>query len=96
MEEFRPYLADRLSLTLINREQLKASQFIYSESGAVTMDDDARKEVLKAWQERKREEVTHPFLKERLPVGLLWHTQARLMARCLRGDLDTYPPFVVR
>jgi CRISPR-associated protein Cas1 len=96
MEEFRPYLADRLALTLINRGQLKAKQFIVSESGAVTLDEEARKEVLKAWQERKRETIEHPFLKESMPVGLLWHTQARLLARHLRNDLDAYPPFVVR
>jgi CRISPR-associated protein Cas1 len=96
MEEFRPYLADRLALTMINRGQLKPRDFLHSESGAVTMTDEARKEVLKAWQERKREEFEHPFLKERMPVGLLWHIQARLLARHLRGDLDAYPPFVVR
>jgi CRISPR-associated protein Cas1 len=96
MEEFRPYLADRLALTLINRGQLKAKQFIASESGAFTLNEDARKEVLKAWQERKRETIEHPFLKETMPVGLLWHAQARLLARHLRNDLDAYPPFVVR
>jgi CRISPR-associated protein Cas1 len=96
MEEFRPYLADRLALTLINRGQLKARDFIHSETGAVTLSDKGRKEVITAWQERKREEIEHPFLKEKMPVGLLWQIQAQLLARHLRGDLDAYPPFVVR
>ena len=96
MEEFRPYLADRLALTLINRGQLKARDFIHSETGAVTLSDRGRKEVITAWQERKREEIEHPFLKEKMPVGLLWQVQAQLLARHLRGDLDAYPPFVVR
>ena len=96
MEEFRPYLADRLACTLINRGQVKAAGFKQTESGAVLMDDATRKEVLIAWQERKREEIEHPFLQERMPVGLLWHTQARLMARYIRGDMDAYPPFVIR
>ena len=93
MEEFRPYLADRLALSLINRQQIKAKGFRTTESGAVAMDDATRKEVLIAWQKRKQEEITHPFLNERIPIGLLPHVQAMLMARCLRGDLDGYPPF---
>ena len=96
MEEFRPYLVDRLVCTLINKGQIKPRDFEYTESGAVLMKDDARKEVLKLWQERKREEILHPYLNERLPVGLLWHSAARLLAACVRGDLDAYPPFVVR
>lgn len=96
MEEFRPYLADRLVCTLINRGQVKAKGFKQSESGAVIMDDTTRKEVITAWQERKQETVEHPFLQEKMPVGLLWHYQARLLARHVRGDLDTYPPFVIR
>ncbi|MDL2269373.1 type I-C CRISPR-associated endonuclease Cas1c [Desulfosarcina sp. OttesenSCG-928-A07] len=96
MEEFRPYLADRLACTLINKGQLRAKGFKIQESGAVVMDDETRKAVITAWQERKKEEIEHPFLKERMPVGLLWHMQARLLARYIRGDLDAYPPFVVR
>jgi CRISPR-associated protein Cas1 len=96
IEEFRPYLADRLALTLINKGQVKVKGFTRQESGAVLMDDDTRKEVLVAWQNRKKEEIEHPFLKEKMPVGLLWHMQARLLARHVRGDLDAYPPFVVR
>lgn len=96
MEEFRPYLADRLACTLINRGQVKGRGFRRTESGAVVMDDATRKQVLTAWQERKQEMVEHPFLREKMAVGLLFHCQARLLARHLRGDLDAYPPFVVR
>lgn len=96
MEEFRPYLADRLSCTLINRGQVKANGFQKTESGAVNMSDDTRKEVIAAWQERKKEIIDHPFLQEKMPVGLLWHIQARLLARHIRGDIEAYPPFVIR
>ena len=96
MEEFRPYLADRLACTLINRGQVKAKGFRKTESGAVIMDDATRKEVITAWQERKQETVEHPFLQEKMAAGLLYHCQARLLARYLRGDLDAYPPFVIR
>lgn len=96
MEEFRPYLADRLALTLVNRRQIAPSDFTRTETGAFSLKDEPRKAVLAAWQERKREEVEHPFLKEKMTVGLLWHMQARLLARHVRGDLDAYPPFVIR
>jgi CRISPR-associated protein Cas1 len=94
MEEFRPFFADRLVLTLINRQQVKADGFKKTESGAVTMTPETKKEVLKAYQERKREELEHPFLREKVSIGLLPYLQARLLARHLRGDLDGYPPFV--
>jgi CRISPR-associated protein Cas1 len=96
MEEFRPYVADRLALTLVNRGQIAESGFTVSENGAVFMSDATRKSVILAWQERKKEEVEPPFLQERMAVGLLWHMQARLLARHLRGDLDAYPPFAMR
>lgn len=96
MEEFRPYLADRLSLTLINRRQITGADFLRTEVGGVVLKDRARREVLVAWQERKREEVEHPFLKERMSVGMLCHMQARLLARYIRGDMDAYPPFAMR
>ncbi|HML75748.1 MAG TPA: type I-C CRISPR-associated endonuclease Cas1c [Anaerohalosphaeraceae bacterium] len=96
MEELRAYLADRLALSLINRQQVKPEGFQKTESGAVVMDDDTRKTVLIAWQKRKQEEITHPFLQEKIPLGLLAHVQAMLMARFLRGDLDGYPPFLWR
>ncbi|MDL2317431.1 CRISPR-associated endonuclease Cas1, partial [Desulfovibrio sp. OttesenSCG-928-A18] len=96
MEEMRPYLADRLACTLINRGQIRAGGFTRQESGAVIMDEDTRKIVLTAWEKRKAEEIEHPFLKERMRVGVLCHIQARLLARHIRGDMDAYPPFVVR
>jgi CRISPR-associated protein Cas1 len=94
MEELRPVIADRLALSLVNRQQVKGSGFTASETGAVMMDDETRKTVLVAYQERKQEELRHPFLDESLAVGLLPHAQALLLARCLRGDLDGYPPFL--
>jgi len=94
MEEFRPLLADRVVLSLINRQQVRANGFRETESGAVAMDDPTRKEVLAAYQSRKQEEVQHPFLEERIATGLLPHAQAMLLARHLRGDLDGYPPFL--
>jgi CRISPR-associated protein Cas1 len=93
MEEFRPVLADRLVLSLINRGEVRARGFVRKESGAVFMDDDTRKAVLTAWQKRKQDEVMHPFLKERIALGLAFHVQAQLMARAVRGDLDGYPPY---
>jgi CRISPR-associated protein Cas1 len=96
MEEFRPFLADRLAVSLINRHQVNASGFDKSESGAVLMDDATRKEVLVTWQKRKQEEIQHPFLGERVPLGLLPYVQALLLARHLRGDLDGYPAFFWR
>lgn len=91
MEEFRPPIADRLVLTLINRRQVAPSGFKADEGGAVTMDDDTRKEVLGEWQKRKKEVMTHPFLGEKAAIGLLPHIQALLLARHIRGDLDGYP-----
>lgn len=96
MEEFRPGFADRLVLSLVNRGQVKAPDFTCSESGAVTLSDEARKTVLVAYQTRKSEETRHPFLDEACSVGLLWHAQARLLAMHLRGDLDAYPPYLPR
>ena len=95
MEEFRPGFADRLALSLINRRQLDhAKDFRRFENGAVLLSDQGRKTVLVAYQERKRDEIKHAFLDETVTVGLLWHLQAQLLARHLRGDLDGYPPFV--
>jgi len=94
MEEFRPFLADRLALSLVNLRQVQGKGFRKTESGAVEMTDDTRKEVLVAYQKRKQEEIQHPFIEESVEVGLLFHVQAMLLARHLRGDLDGYPPFV--
>lgn len=96
MEEFRVFMADRLVLSLINLKQISGNQFERSESGAFTMNDEARKTVLTTYQTRKQEEITHPFLQEKVEVGLLPHVQALLLARFLRGDLNAYPPFVWR
>ena len=94
MEELRAPLADRLVLTLINRQQVRASGFTVAESGEVRMDDATRKEVLLAWQKRKQEEIRHAFLEETISIGLVPHVQALLLARHLRGDLDGYPPMI--
>ena len=96
MEEFRPYIADRLALTIINRRQMTFQDFQVLENGAVFLNDQGRKKAIAAWQARKKEGIEHPFLKEKIPVGLLWHIQAGLLARHLRGDLAAYPAFGVR
>lgn len=93
MEELRPVCGDRLALSLVNRKQVTGKGFVPKESGGILMDDETRKAVLTAWQEKKKEEIVHPFLKERIPFGLLPHVQAMLLARFLRGDLDAYPPY---
>lgn len=94
MEELRGPLADRLALTLINTRAIQPKHFTKQADGAVLMTDDGRKIFLNAWQERKRETLTHPYLKEKLYWGLVPYVQALLLARCLRGDLDGYPPFL--
>ena len=96
MEPLRPVLADRLALSLINRQQVKPGGFIATESGAVTMTEPTRKAVLTAWQERKKDEITHPFLNEKVSFGLIPHLEARLLARTLRGDHDLFPAFIYR
>jgi len=95
-EEFRSILADRLALTLINRGQLKADDFDEREGGAVMLNDQGRRSVLTAWQERKQEELTHPLLEQKLPLALLPLVQARLLARTVRGEIETYLPFLAR
>jgi len=94
MEEFRPYLADRLVLSLINLRKVQKAGFNKSDSGAVLMSDETRKTVLVSYQNRKQEEIMHPFLGEKVAVGMLFHIQALLLARYVRGDLDGYPPFI--
>lgn len=93
MEELRPLFADRLALSLINREQVKPAGFTTDAAGAVSMDDTTRRTVLQAYQKRKQESIRHPFLDEKITIGLIPYIQARLLARYLRGDLDGYPPF---
>ncbi len=94
MEELRSPLADRLVLTLLNRRQLNPDDFIISPTGAVTMTDEARRKVLTAWQERKKETLEHPYLQEKITLGLIPHIQARLLAQHIRGALDAYPPML--
>ncbi len=93
MEELRPVLADRLALSLVNRQQIKGKGFKTTETGAVVMDDETRKAVLIAYQKRKQEELQHPFINEKVALGLLPYVQALLLSRYLRGDLDGYPPY---
>ena len=96
MEELRSVLADRLALTLINRRQVSAKDFVDRPGGAVHLGDDGRKEVITAYQKRKQEEITHPTLDQKMPLGLVPHIQARLLARVLRGDMEEYVPFLYR
>ena len=96
VEELRPVVADRLAASLVNRRQITGAGFRKNESGGVEMNEATRKEVLTSWQKRKMEEITHPFLKERMPFGLVPFAQALLLARFLRGDMDAYPSFFWR
>ena len=96
MEEFRSILADRLALTLINRGQITERNLQIREGGAVYLEDDARKIVVAAYQERKQEEINHPLLDTKVPFGLLPQLQARFMARAIRGDMEAYIPFLVK
>lgn len=96
MEEFRPYLADRLVLSLINRRQVSGKGFLNRDESGVIMDEETRKEVITAWQKRKQEEIQHPFLNEKMQIGLLPYAQALLFSRFIRGDLDNYPVFLMK
>lgn len=92
IEELRTPIADRFVLSLINRKQVNEKDFIVQENDAVLLTDDGRKRFLSAWQNAKQEEMTHPFLKEKISWGLVPHVQSLLLSRYLRGDLDGYPP----
>ncbi|BDF59442.1 CRISPR-associated endonuclease Cas1 [Christensenellaceae bacterium] len=94
MEELRPHYADRFVLSLINRGEISEADFEFQGSGAVYLSAPARKRFLSSWQNRKKEEITHPFLKERIEWGLVPYCQALLLARTIRGDIDGYPPFL--
>lgn len=93
MEELRPFIADRLALSLVNLQQVSGSDFLQKEGGGIILTEKGRKAVLGAWQKRKQDEITHPYLNEKIQIGLLPYVQALLMARFLRGDIDGYPPF---
>lgn len=94
MEELRPCMADRFVLTLVNNRVVRAEDFQVQDSGAVLLTEEGRKKFLKAWQERKRDALTHPYLNEKMSWGMVPYVQALLLARHLRGDLDAYPPFL--
>ena len=96
MEELRSVVAERLVLTLINRRQISATHFVTRPGGAVSLTDDGRREVIVAYQKRKQEEVQHPVTEQQVPIGLIPHVQARLLARVLRGDMEDYLPFLSR
>ena len=96
MEEFRAILADRLVLTLVNRGQIVEKDFLERPGGAVHMQDEARKTVVVAYQERKQEEITHPLIDSKVPIGLLPNLQARFMARTIRGEMEGYLPFLIK
>jgi CRISPR-associated protein Cas1 len=96
LEEFRAPLADRFVLTLINRKQIQMDDFVAEASGAVRLTEGARKNLLTAYQERKQEEIQHPYLEEKISIGLLPHSQALLLACHLRGDTEFYPPYLVK
>ncbi len=96
LEEFRAAWADRFVLTLVNRRQIQLSDFVIEASGAVRLTDDARKTLLVAYQERKQVEILHPYLQEQVPIGLLPHCQAMLLARHIRGDMQMYTPYVLK
>src|SRR5690625_270774 len=96
MEELRPLIADRFVLKIINRKQIHAKDFVIKENGAVILTDEARRKFLQLWQENKEANITHPYLKEKISWGLIPHVQALLLARLLRGDLDAYPPILLR
>ena len=95
-EEFRSVLADRFALTLINRGQITARDFDLREGGAVMLNEQGRRAVVTAWQERKQEEVTHPVLEAKVPIAVLPLLQARQLARTLRGELDGYLPYLAK
>lgn len=95
MEEMRAYLGDRLVLSLINRKQLTARDFVEAGEGVVLLTDEGRKSVLSAWQKRKAETIVHPYLEEKIQIGLLPYVQALLLAKAIRGDIDDYPVFII-
>lgn len=94
LEEMRPCMADRFVLTMINEKMISAKDFEKQENGAVLLTKEGRKIIQKEWQEKKKEQIVHPFLKEKIEWGLLPYVQALLLSRYLRGDLDGYPPYL--
>ncbi len=95
MEELRAYLGDRLVLSLINRKQVSKKDFLSQGKESIVMSDDAKKALISSWQNRKKETITHPYLNEKIPIGLIPYVQAKLLAKYLRGELDNYPVFLI-
>lgn len=96
LEELRPFFADRVTLSLINRKEINKKDFETQDNGAVLLNSSGRKKVLKVYQEKKRTGIMHPFINEKMYIGILFHTQAMLLARFIRGDIEEYPPFLWR
>lgn len=96
MEEMRAYLVDRFVLSIINKRQVEPKDFVVQGENGIVLTTDARKSLLALWQKRKRDCITHPYLKESIPLGLLPYVQAMLLARYLRGDIDDYPVFLMQ
>lgn len=96
MEEFRAYMGDRLVLSLINRGQIQQNDFIIQADESVTLTNDGRKTLLTAWQTRKKEQIKHQYLEEKIPIGLIPYVQSQLLARMIRGDIDDYPVFIIK
>lgn len=94
LEEFRCVLGDRLALTLVNRAQINRKDFEFNPGGSVLLNDEGRKKVIVAYQERKKDQLVHPVLAQKVEVGLLPLLQARFLARYLRGDLEAYIPYL--
>lgn len=95
IEELRAYLGDRFILSLINKRQITPAHFI-QQAQTITLTDEGRKAIITAWQQRKRETITHPFLNQTIEIGLLPYIQAMLLARFIRTDIDAYPPFLIK
>ena len=95
MEELRGYMVDRLVLTLINKKQIDKKHFEEKENESVLLNEKGRNLVIEAWQKKKQEEMTHPFIDEKIQIGLLPYVQAQLLARVIRGDIEEYPPFML-
>lgn len=96
IEELRAYMGDRFVLSLINRRQLISKDFLYQGDQGVLLTDEGRRKFLTAWQIRKKDEVMHPYLNEKVNIGLLPYAQALLLARYIRGDIDDYPIFLIK
>ena len=96
MEEFRAYLGDRFVLSLINKRQISPKDFLTQGDNGIIMTDNGRKVFLTAWQNRKRETIIHPYLNEKVEIGLLPYVQAMMLARYIRNDIDNYPVFIVK